>query len=57
MLAPEWREDALDFLMRRVWEPDCLWNGLLVGTLDEKQVLKRVDKILENRQELPTREL
>jgi len=36
------RNDAYDFLTRRLWDPDCLWLSLLEHCLVKETVLQAV---------------
>ena|SRR3990167_9458113 len=36
------RDDAYDFLTRRLWDPECLWLDLLGHCLVRQQVLQEV---------------
>ena len=38
------RQDAHDFLNKRLWAPDCLWQRLLSSVLNRRDILLSVKK-------------
>lgn len=54
--APAIRRDAHDFLVRRLWDPECLWYEILHHALDYDRVVETVNRrcqVLSNGDVIP----